>query len=50
MMVDNITDFIDCLKDTELTAEQKASLQADLLPIFFRPSDQKAQMKLPDGP
>ncbi len=31
MMVDSI---IDCLKGTELTEEQKASLKADLLPLF----------------
>lgn len=33
MMVDSI---IDCLKDTELTAEQKAALKADLLPLFTK--------------
>ena len=33
MMVDSI---IDCLKDTELTEEQKASLKADLLPLFTK--------------
>ena len=47
MMADSI---IDCLKDTELTEEQKASLKAALLPLFTRPSDLKAQMKLPNGP
>ena len=46
MMVDNI---IDCLKDTELTEEQKASLKEVLLPLFTRPSDLKEQMKLSDG-
>lgn len=46
MMAGNI---IDCLKDTELTEEQRTSLKADLLPLFTRPSDLKAQMKLPDG-
>ena len=33
MMVDSI---IDCLKDTELTEEQKAALKADLLPLFTK--------------
>ena len=47
MMADSI---IDCLKDTGLTEEQKASLKAALLPLFTRPSDLKAQMKLPNGP
>ncbi len=46
MMADNI---IDCLKDTEMTKEQKASLKEVLLPLFTRPSDLKAQMKLSDG-
>ena len=46
MMADSI---IDCLKDTGLTEEQKASLKAALLPLFTRPSDLKAQMKLPNG-
>ena len=46
MMVSSI---IDCLKDTELTEEQKASLKADLLPLFTKPSDLKEQMKLPNG-
>ena len=46
MMANNI---IDCLKDTGLTEEQKASLKAALLPLFTRPSDLKAQMKLPNG-
>ena len=46
MMVDNI---IDCLKDTEMTEGQKASLKEVLLPLFTRPSDLKAQMKLSDG-
>ena len=47
MMADSI---IDCLKDTGLTEEQKASLKAAMLPLFTRPSDLKAQMKLPNGP
>ena len=47
MMANNV---IDCLKDTGLTEEQKASLKAALLPLFTRPSDLKAQMKLPNGP
>ena len=34
MMADSI---IDCLKDTELTEEQKAALKADLLPLFTKP-------------
>ena len=46
MMADSI---IDCLKDTGLTEEQKASLKAALLPLFTRPSDLGAQMKLPNG-
>ena len=46
MMADSI---IDCLKDTGLTEEQKASLKAAMLPLFTRPSDLKAQMKLPNG-
>ena len=46
MMADSI---IDCLKDTGLTEEQKASLKTALLPLFTRPSDLKAQMKLPNG-
>lgn len=46
MMADNI---IDCLKDTELMEEQKASLKAVLLPLFTRPSDLKEQLKLSDG-
>ena len=46
MMVDNI---IDCLKDTEMTEGQKASLKEVLLPLFTRPSDLKEQMKLSDG-
>lgn len=33
MMADSI---IDCLKDTELTEEQKAALKADLLPLFTK--------------
>ena len=45
MMADSI---IDSLKKTELTDEQLASLRADLLPLFTRPSDLKTQMKLPD--
>ena len=47
MMADSI---IDCLKDTGLTEEQKASLKAAMLPLFTRPSDLNAQMKLPNGP
>ena len=47
MMADSI---IDCLKDTGLTEEQKASLKAAMLPLFTRPSDLKAQRKLPNGP
>ena len=46
MMADSI---IDCLKDTGLTEEQKASLKAAMLPLFTRPSDLGAQMKLPNG-
>ena len=47
MMANNV---IDCLKDTGLTEEQRSSLKAALLPLFTRPSDLKAQMKLPNGP
>ena len=46
MMADNI---IDCLKDTEMTEEQKVSLKEVLLPLFTRPSDLKEQMKLSEG-
>ena len=46
MMADSI---IDCLKDTGLTEEQKASLKAAMLPLFTRPSDLGTQMKLPNG-